>query len=263
MYLFKVFELMEVFMAVLRVKFDNILCFNDFEADFSYPKKLVNTTLDNEFLANFPNIRYKKVNILIGANASGKTCLGKAIWKTLLFLKDKEAKLIKDLVSDKDKDAYILMDCVFSNGLFFRLEINILTDGSLNARYIPYKIKKDDNYEKILKSLDYNMPFKNYLDALEGAQSGGWNVNFPSNEKDFDRIFCEYKEESKQDFCNIFNQLIKVFDPSIEKVFISKEISNTYIVKFYNGLTIPVTHGAKLSELNQLSSGTIELIRLV
>ena len=51
-------------MAVLKVKFDNIICFNDFEADFTYPKKLVKTPLDNEFLLNYPNIRYKKVNIL-------------------------------------------------------------------------------------------------------------------------------------------------------------------------------------------------------
>ena len=261
-YLFKDFELIGGIMAVLKVKFENILCFNDFEADFSYPKKIVNTTLDNEYLENYPNIRYKKINIIIGSNASGKTCLGKAIWKTLTFLSTKEANPIKEMVNDTKKEAYILLDCVFSNGLFFRLEINIDTQGEIKARYLPHKLRKEDTYEKVLKLLDYKKPFTNYIEALEGALSGGWNVNFPSNEEGFDRILCEYKDEEKQEFCDIYSKLIKVFDPSIEEVFVSKEISDTYVVKFYNGLTVPVTHGAKISGLNRLSSGTKNVVNI-
>ena len=94
-------------MAVLKVKFDNILCFTNFEADFTYPKKLVKTPLDNEFLLNYPNIRYKKVNIIIGTNSSGKTSLGIAIGLTMHFIRTKEAEPIKSLVSDNSKEAYV------------------------------------------------------------------------------------------------------------------------------------------------------------
>ena len=62
-------------MAVLNVKFDNILCFDNFEANFTYPKKLVKTTLENEYLSNYPNFRYRKLNVIVGSNATGKTSL--------------------------------------------------------------------------------------------------------------------------------------------------------------------------------------------
>ena len=81
-------------MAVLRLDLNNILCFNDFSIDFSYPKKLVNSSLQGEYLVNYQKIRYRKVNIIVGSNASGKTSLGRAIWNIFLFLKEKEANSI-------------------------------------------------------------------------------------------------------------------------------------------------------------------------
>ena len=66
-------------MIILKLKLDNIYGFKDFELDLTYPKKIVNSIIENEHLAGFPNFRYKKVVILMGANASGKTTLGKAI----------------------------------------------------------------------------------------------------------------------------------------------------------------------------------------
>ena len=90
-------------MAVLKVKFKNILCFDDFEADFSYPKKLVNSNLENECFNNYPNIRYKKLNIVVGSNATGKTSLGKAIWKTFSFLLKKESNFLLDMIFNIEK----------------------------------------------------------------------------------------------------------------------------------------------------------------
>jgi AAA15 family ATPase/GTPase len=49
--------------------------FKDTEIDFTYPKKIKNSTIEGEYLAEFPNINYKKVCIFMGANASGKTSL--------------------------------------------------------------------------------------------------------------------------------------------------------------------------------------------
>ena len=66
-------------MAVLNVELNNIFAFKNFKANFTYPKKLVNTTLEGEFFADYPNLRYRKVNIMIGANATAKTSFGKAI----------------------------------------------------------------------------------------------------------------------------------------------------------------------------------------
>lgn len=249
-------------MAMLKVKFDNILCFDNFVADFTYPKRLVKSTLDNEYLINYPNIRYKKVNIILGSNGTGKTCLGKAIWRTLLFLNNLESNPLKEIVGDKSKDAYILIDAAFPDGRFFRVELKILTDGNLLARHYEHTLRKDDTYLNIIKSFDPLEEFKNYLEVLNKTIPTGFNINFPSNEKGFDIIDCKYPKEYKEEFCDLYEKLIKIFDKSIEKVFVSKELEDTYVVKFSNGHSVAVTHGNKLSELSRLSSGTKNVINI-
>ena len=42
-------------MIVLDVKLNNILGFTDFNINFSYPKKIVNSIIENEHLAGRPN----------------------------------------------------------------------------------------------------------------------------------------------------------------------------------------------------------------
>ena len=73
-------------MVVMNLELNNLFGFQDFKVNFSYPKKLVKSTIENEYLETKPNFRYKKVNILMGANASGKTSLGKALVDIFNFL---------------------------------------------------------------------------------------------------------------------------------------------------------------------------------
>lgn len=77
-------------MPIINLKLDNILSFSNFDINFSYPIKLRNTLIPNENLANVPTFRYKKLNIFVGANASGKTSLVKCIWRILDFLASKK-----------------------------------------------------------------------------------------------------------------------------------------------------------------------------
>jgi len=246
-------------MAVLKVKFDNILCFNNFEADFSYPKKLVNTTLENEYLKDYPNIRYRKLNIIVGANATGKTSLGKTIWKVFSFLLKKESKIITDLISDSKKDAYILMDCVYSEGLFFRVEIKAQTKGDLLVKYQSLKMNANDSYESLLAKLDNSdNGFNSYLVELNNVMMGGWNFLFPSIESGFDIINCHQEKSERKEFSSVLERVLKSFDISVDKVVPSKEIEDSYIVYFKNQSKPPIsiTSGDKLSEIKVLSSGS-------
>ena len=249
-------------MAVLKVKFDNILCFNNFEADFTYPKKLVKTPLDNEYLINYPNVRYKKVNIIIGTNSSGKTSLGKAIWKTLGFMYNKEANPIKEMVSDKDKEASILIDIVFAEGLFERFETIIKPNGEVLARCQWVQLKKDDSYESLISRLDNELAFDDYVKVLEKAFICGWNISLPTNEIGFETINCDYTKEEQTEFVPIYEKILKSFDPSIKEVFVSSEQEKTFIVRFYNGNTEAVTHGKKINSLEKMSSGTKNAINI-
>ena len=72
-------------MLVLNLELDNLFGFEDFKINFSYPKKIENSSIKDEFLKDRPNFRYKKVNILLGANSTGKTFIGKAMMAILTF----------------------------------------------------------------------------------------------------------------------------------------------------------------------------------
>lgn len=66
-------------MIVLHLKLDRIYGFEDFEIDFTYPKKVVNSIIEGEHLEGRERFRYKKIVVLMGTNATGKTSLGRAL----------------------------------------------------------------------------------------------------------------------------------------------------------------------------------------
>ena len=244
-------------MAVLKVEFDNFLCFDNFSTDFSYPKKLVDSNLDGEYLAKYPGIRYRKVNIILGSNASGKTSLGQAIWHVFLFLKEKEANNITSLIRNKNKDFFVLMDCVFNNGVFFRVEIkkDFSTD-ELLVRLRQLQANRNDTYETLVNKLDDNKPFENYISALDKFEFSGWNFAFPSIEDGFDKVKCKYDDVEKEEFCEVYKRVLTTMDSSIKDVRPSSELPDTFIVSFDDGDAIPVTNDTKLSDIKRLSSGT-------
>jgi len=244
-------------MAVLRLDLDNILCFSNFSVDFSYPKKLVNSNLPNEYLSNYPNIRYRKVNVIVGTNASGKTSLGRALWQIFLFLKEKEASRISKIVSYPDKPFSILMDCVFHDGVFFRVEIKKDSPKEeLQVRLRRLAANVTDTYETLVARLDETVPFQSPVTALREFEFSGWNFSFPSIEEGFDMISCKYDEAEKADFCEIFKSVLSTMDSSIIDVRPSTELPDSFIVRFSDGDAVAITHGDKLSSIRRLSSGT-------
>ena len=77
-------------MVVMDVKIDNFICFRNFHMNMTYPKKIVGSYIENEFLPGRTNFRYKKVNIIMGANASGKTSIGKMLMRIFNFIDKKQ-----------------------------------------------------------------------------------------------------------------------------------------------------------------------------
>ena len=77
-------------MIVLNLELDNLFGFEDFKINFSYSDNIKNLSIKEEFLKCRPNFRYKKVNILLGANATGKTSVGKVMIVIFNFLNRKE-----------------------------------------------------------------------------------------------------------------------------------------------------------------------------
>ena len=76
-------------MVVLDILLDNFYAFKNFHMNLTYPKKIVGSCIREEHLADRPNFRYKKVNIIMGANASGKTTFGRTVMKIFNFIDKK------------------------------------------------------------------------------------------------------------------------------------------------------------------------------
>ena len=73
-------------MILMNLFLDGIYGFHDFSINFSYPKKIVNSIIDAEHLKGRERFRYKKAVVLMGANATGKTSLGKALLRIFEYM---------------------------------------------------------------------------------------------------------------------------------------------------------------------------------
>ena len=99
-------------MIIMNVKIDNFYSFNNFEINFSYPRKLINSTIEYEYLKDIPNFKFKKLNIIMGSNATGKTTFGKILMNIFNFIKNYNLNLLEESINDKEKKAKFEIDLV-------------------------------------------------------------------------------------------------------------------------------------------------------
>lgn len=99
-------------MIFTRMKFTNLCAFTDAELNLSYPRQLTNSPLEGEFLHGRPKFYFRKVCLVTGANASGKTSLGRMIWGMQSFLFYKTLRYDTFPINDKSKYASFEADFV-------------------------------------------------------------------------------------------------------------------------------------------------------
>ncbi|WP_308577160.1 AAA family ATPase [uncultured Parvimonas sp.] len=189
-------------MIVLNVKIDNLYMFKDFEVNFTFPRKVSNSILKDETLKYAPKIRYKKVNIIMGANASGKTTFGKLLCNFENFLCGGNGnKLINRFYSDKKSNFEIIFT------VEDRLFEFILSTEPKNAKN--YLISEKIRFIKLNSSFNYReninlLNSKNFLekerilnlDTKEVFVSGVINEEFEPNyntEEDYSKFIYTLK----------------------------------------------------------------------
>ncbi len=257
-------------MVVMNVKFNNVLSFYNFEVNFSYASKLKTSLIDGEYLKNVPSFRYKKLNVFVGSNATGKTSLIKCIWKTLLFLTKKDKVFIVDIFNLKYDESFIEIDLVEDNTqehVLHRFKIisnNKVEDIDIKIShtYVSLSTKQSsrDSYETKVREL--NKLEDNYIDYLEclnnSGMSIGWNMILPATEEGFDKIRYAkpQNEEERFTYENILERVFKTLDPSIVNVSKSKDANNAYVFEHENTEKIIIQEGMTISAIPYLSSGT-------
>jgi len=110
-------------MIVLNLELKGIYGFDDFHINFSYPKKIVNSIIEHEHLKGRERFRYKKAVILMGANATGKTSLGKALLRIFGYISDGNPSPLFDMAADNN--GYFCIDFVNGDYRLQRLAVRI------------------------------------------------------------------------------------------------------------------------------------------
>ena len=258
-------------MVILDLKLKNILAFDDFHICFSYPRKLGKSLLENENLSSVPSFRYKKLNIIVGSNATGKTSLFRIIVSVLRFLATGEKRFIECLLRSNKEEGSIQIDFVSKEEKepkYFLHRVNIKTNTDSNSELtilISHKllsIKSPDSYEKLVTSLDsmagqYN-DYRVYFARKENFGFSDIKMALPATEPSFDRFTFIHglDSEDKKDYLSILNSILKTLDPSIKEVAPSKDSDNAYVLSYEDGEKIIVQEGNTLSDIPLLSSGT-------
>ena len=225
----------------------------------SYPKKIVGSTIDNECLFDFPNFRYKKVVVLMGANASGKTSLGRAMFDIFSFIDKKEFTRISEKIADKAKRAFFSVDFV-NAGYLIRVDALIDAADSVRSEDLHIAVQKErirnsDNYEtcaarfskvKLTEKTDY-------IKELESIDAGNWMFEFtlsPERKK-------QYQIAKAEKYLEVLKGTLKTLDPRIVDVVKLKESDDSYIIKYKN-ISVLLHEGELVDKNNILSSGTKE-----
>ena len=253
-------------MILMNLKLNNYMAFIDFEINMSYPKKIVgNQIVEN--LQDYPNFRYRKLNILMGSNASGKTSIGRMLLSIFNFIDRKEFINLVTHINDTRKDATFEIQIVV-NDYFYRISSIIkgieegkdYTSENVLTRVEKIGINKADTYERCLERLDakskddYNL---NFVQELEKVEKLTWAFEFPRESR---RVASRYIPGNENKYLNILKNTLQALDPLITDVEKVKEVKDTYIIRLGNE-PIMIKNG-KIVEEDKLSSGTKEGISL-
>ncbi|ENO9782168.1 ATP-binding protein, partial [Acinetobacter baumannii] len=242
-------------MIITKLYVDNWYSFVDCELDLTYSRKINDSTIPYEYLPNFENIRYKRVVILTGANATGKTSLAKILVAIRSFINNKEVNHFfkEGMHPDKNElvfhfefidkepstEATVKGENYYSYIHFLKVKV-LLNESKERCRFhFTYKaveIKKTDNIQKLrslLEQLDENFSLKGresfYLSNYDEDYS---SVKFKDALFIFNNLelsigwnflYNDLSDDSKFKFNeshnkDILSAVLKTFDPSIVSV---------------------------------------------
>ena len=182
-------------MIVLNLEIDNLFGFEDFKINFSYPKKVENSSIKDEFLKGRPYFRYKKVNILLGANSTGKTSVGKAMMAIFNFLNKKEIITVTQYIRDIEKTMRFSMDFILDGrNILYRINFKYKKENEnekIDLDLYKADILKNDSYETSIEKFEkFNLENEkkngSYIEILDKlGKVSGWLFTYPEQGSNF------------------------------------------------------------------------------
>ena len=233
-------------MIVMNVELNNFLSFRNFRMSFSYPKRIANSYIEGEYLRDMPNFRYKKIVVLMGANASGKTSLGQMLNRIFSFMMKKNIDRLLSSVCDRSQEASFVLDFIPNRHVaeLYRLETLIkplanYEEPEIVSRLRKVKLAKNDNYERAITRLNkMGGEFAESLSIIKGIPRFEYFFSYP-----IDVIPSRVPEDDSVIYRAVLENVLRVLDPSIERV------------HMLNGQNILI-QGGQTVDTYLLSSGT-------
>lgn len=245
-------------MVVLDVCLDNFYAFKNFHMKLTYPKKIVGSSIEEEHLEGRPNFRYKKVNIIMGSNASGKTTFGHMLMTIFNFIDKKNYERLTDIINDRAKEAFFSIDMALNSNYLYRVQCRVSPNGTdsyapgdLKLEVRKQKISLNDSYESCIKKLESASytPADSYIEELEKIDDLDWLFEYPEDTERTLRL-----PDKDEKFRAILENILKALDPSILSVSISSEVKRAYVIRLRNH-DVVLQDGERFTT-SVLSSGT-------
>lgn len=273
-------------MIFTRLKFVNLYAFANAELNLSYPRKPVNMPLDGEFLLGRPRFYYKKVCIVTGGNASGKTSLGRILCGIQLFLRTKELRTSLR-IDDKSCDASFEVDFATEDFRHHRIYVRFAVndEGTFVIKEIKYaslRIGLNDSCFKTTERLNQlflgkkNTQSEEYFECADESGEtaileqfkkykffGGWYYLLSETKESTAGISGVNKD--------ILERIIRTFDSSIIGVSEMQESNenqdnekpaSVFLIRFKNSDSLVVTSKGDITNSDRLSRGTFEAVTL-
>ena len=241
-------------MILLRTFLDGVYGFEEFEVKFTYPKKIVNSFIEDEHLPDRERFRFCKVALLMGQNASGKTSLGRALEQVFSFIGTGNEDYLLRMVRDNRK-GFVTVDFVNEGFVLHRVEckMELFAEKQVEVHYYSAPIGTLDAYEKCVEKLtDYTTKIGGSFTKL-GKLIGPLKYHFSlPYQKEIKNIHAT----SEQELLLTLNAVLKTLDPSLKEVVKARDIKNGYIIR-KEGVEAIIQNG-KLYTPELLSSGTAE-----
>lgn len=246
-------------MILMNLELENIICFNNLKMNLSYPKKIVNSSLEFEHLKNFPNFRYRKINIIYGSNSTGKTSLARTIMYIVNLISNKNVENINNL-KGTGPNSYFLIDFVVGETLY---RVECLIEGeNYKINVQNHSLLKTDTYERAITHFtirEFSSNNRN-IEALDNIRTSlGWYFSFP--EDIAIQPFMVYSEKAiRGNQLKILKTILITLDSNIKnvkplRIDNNEEIEDAYVIELHSNKSIICQNG-KLVDGNILSSGT-------
>lgn len=262
-------------MVILDICLDNFYSFRNFHMNLTYPKKIVGSSIIDEHLSGRPNFRYKKVNIIMGSNASGKTTLGRVLMRILNFMYRKNYERLTSTIGEPDREASFRLDMATpakgsQETFFYRIACTIppRREEGYGPEDIRLSVRREtirpgDSYESCVRRIEGEayVPEESYLSELEKMGKLDWLFVYP---EDSGRTLRFPNTDKEPRFQAILENILKALDPSIERVERSQDVDDAYVVRL-RGRALILQNGEQFTT-ELLSSGTkagVEVARVL